>query len=64
MRRTVLHDWRPTKEEARGSLDVVTFLVALVWFGFTSANVPIPERVKAGIDALLAFAIVLSRYAR
>ena len=57
----VLQDLRRTKKQTRGSLDLVTFLIALVWFGFALSEVPVPEQVKVGVEALLALAVVLSR---
>jgi len=60
----IIGSWRPTKEQARSSVDLVTFLIALVWFAFASTDVSVPEPVKDGVVALLAFAVVLSRYAR
>jgi hypothetical protein len=57
-------DWIPTREQAQALTDVVTFVVALVWFSLALVRTDIPETTQRAIDALLAFAVVMARYAK
>ena len=57
-------EWAPTKEQAQALVEFLTFLVAVVVFSFSVENVPLPEQVKSGADALIALAVLVARKAR
>jgi hypothetical protein len=44
--------------------DSATFVIAFVLFVVTLAGTEIPEITQRGIETLLAFAVVMTRYAR
>jgi hypothetical protein len=56
--------WAPTREQAQRMADSATFVIAFVWFVATLAGTEIPEIMQRGIETLLAFAVVMTRYAR
>jgi hypothetical protein len=58
------YEWIPTKEQAAGLADIALFIVALLWFCVALAQVDFPETTRLGVEALLAFAIVMTRFAR